>query len=94
MFMKITNRIIKRSKKGFHGYPMATVAYYGPDNTRASKVAVGIIKSKDAEPIMKKWYTEMTDARLDEKITNEIMTYPEKQCRFCGGGRKDIGLPT
>jgi hypothetical protein len=78
MFMKIANRIIKRSKQGFRGYPIATVAYYGPDNTRASKVAVGIIKSKDAEPIMKKWYTERTDARLDEKITNEIMTYIQK----------------
>jgi len=27
----IKNRIIKKSQKGFRGFPVATVAYYGPD---------------------------------------------------------------
>jgi hypothetical protein len=35
--------LIKKARKGFRGYPMATLAYYGPDAERASKVAVGII---------------------------------------------------
>jgi hypothetical protein len=72
---RIQNRIIKQSKKGFRGYPVATVVYYGPDNQRASKVAVGIIEFEGANPVMRKWYTETTDARLDDKITNEIMEY-------------------
>ena len=35
-------RFGKKAKKGFRGYPMATVAFYAPDNKRASKVAVAI----------------------------------------------------
>src|SRR4051812_40666798 len=33
-------RLGKKVKRGFRGYPVATVAFYGPDRTRASKVAV------------------------------------------------------
>ncbi|MGH9767873.1 MAG: hypothetical protein ACREAB_10610 [Blastocatellia bacterium] len=51
------------------------MAYYGPDNRKATKAAVGIIKREGAEPIMRKWHTTETDARLDEKITNEILGY-------------------
>jgi hypothetical protein len=47
--VKIKNRILKRAQKGFRGYPVATVAYYGPDNRKATKVAVGIIAHEGAE---------------------------------------------
>lgn len=91
---KIINRIIKRSKRGFLGYPVATVAYYGPDNSRASKVAVGILKFEGAQPIMRKWYTETTDARLDEKITGEIMTYIQNSnIVSVGAVAKILGCP-
>ena len=33
-------KLKKISRKGFHGYPIATVAYYGPDIKRASKVVI------------------------------------------------------
>jgi len=42
----IKNPVLKKAKKGFQGYPVATVAYYGPDNKTAIKVAVGIVQSK------------------------------------------------
>jgi hypothetical protein len=64
---KINNPIIKLSQQGFRGYPVATIAYYGPDNRKATKVAVGIIKREGAKPIMRRWYATKTDARLDEK---------------------------
>jgi len=72
---KIQNKIIKQTRKGFRGYPVGTVAYYGPDNKRASKVAVGIIKFEGAEVVMQRYYTETTDARMEEKLTDEIMNY-------------------
>ena len=31
-------RLTKKAKKGFRGFPVATVAFYGPDNRRASKL--------------------------------------------------------
>jgi hypothetical protein len=39
----------KKARRGFRGYPVATVAFYGPDNTRATKVAVGIVPGEGAE---------------------------------------------
>jgi hypothetical protein len=78
--IKAVNRIIRQAQqKGFPGFPIATVAYYGPDESKATKAAVGIIKREGAKPIMRKWHTDETDARLDEKITNEILAHIRKQ---------------
>lgn len=68
----------KRARKGNKGYPVATVAFYGPDNTRASKVVCGIIliEGAEAEP-MKKWFTD-DDARKSEKIISEVLTFIEE----------------
>ncbi|MBO0797651.1 MAG: hypothetical protein J2P31_02405 [Blastocatellia bacterium] len=91
---KLTNRIIKQAQKGFRGFPVATVAYYGPDDQRASKVAVGIIKFEGAEPIMRRWFTDTTDARLDEKITNEIVAYIKSyNARSVASVAKLLGCP-
>jgi len=38
--------VTKKANRGFRGYPVATVAFYGPDDRRASKVAVGILPSE------------------------------------------------
>ena len=35
-------RLRKKARKGMRGWPVGTVAFYGPDLSRASKVAVGI----------------------------------------------------
>ena len=41
--MKTSKKLKKLSNKGFRGYPIATVAYYGPDDKHATKIAVGTI---------------------------------------------------
>ena len=40
-------RLTKKAKKGFRGFPVATVAFYGPDDRRASKLAVGIVLAEN-----------------------------------------------
>src|SRR5258706_1030363 len=40
------NPLPKRARKGFRGYPVATIAFYGPDDRHATKVAVGIVLAK------------------------------------------------
>ena len=40
----------EKAKQGMRGYPVGTVAFYGPDNRRASKVAVSVIRTEGAEP--------------------------------------------
>src|SRR3712207_8890095 len=44
-------RLTKTAKKGFRGFPVATVALYGPDNRRASKLTVGIVLAEHQEAV-------------------------------------------
>lgn len=68
----------KKMKRGFRGFPVATVAYYGPDDRRASKVVVAIVESEDAEPDpMEKWFSETGDVRQDDVIGEEIFRFIE-----------------
>jgi hypothetical protein len=59
----------KRSRRGFRGDPLATVAFYGPDDRRATKVAVGILQGEGAgaDPL-ERWFSEETDVRSDVAI--------------------------
>lgn len=40
----------KKAKRGWHGYPVGTVAFYGADNVRASKVAVSVVPAREPNP--------------------------------------------
>ena len=55
---RFLKRLGKKARKGFRGWPMATVAFYGPDLSRASKVAVGIIRGECQEvDEMRDWHS-------------------------------------
>lgn len=70
------DKLRKKAEKGFRGYPVATIAYYGPNNTRATKVAMGIVASEGAEPDpMEKWLLESGDARNDDSILESIIGF-------------------
>ena len=59
------------------GYPLATLAYYGPDTTRASKAVVGIRVAEHAPDvtILQKWQSDTTDIRSDLLILQQILTF-------------------
>ena len=67
----------RQAQKGFRGYPIATIAYYGPDDKFASKVAVGIMLREEDEEIagLKRWYSEGPDVRLDPSINLQIVEF-------------------
>ena len=69
-------RLRKKGKRGHRGWPVATVAYYGYDGTRACKVVAGIIghEGAEAEP-MKQWISEDGDVRTDPAINQEIIEF-------------------
>jgi hypothetical protein len=50
--------------RGDQGYPVATLAFYGPDDKKASKAVLGIFPSKDAEVQLHKWFRESPDVDL------------------------------
>ncbi len=54
-------------------FPAATIAYYGPDDQRASKVVVGILATRtaDVEPL-EEWVADIGDVRNDPDIAREI----------------------
>lgn len=68
--------IEKKARRGFRGYPVATVALYGPDDTRATKAAVGIVAAEHAEPeALERWFSEDRDVRANPAIQGEILRF-------------------
>lgn len=63
----------KKGRRGFRGYPIATVAFYGPDAGRASKVAVGIVLDDSDEVVeLERWWSEKGDVRRDPAIGRSV----------------------
>ena len=67
--------LAKKAKAGFRGYPMATIAFYGPDNRRASKAAIGFQPSEEVEvDVLERLYSDDTDLRSDAEALEAIGT--------------------
>lgn len=78
------------------GYPIATIAYYGPNDKFASKVVVGIILSEknDEVAFLKKWFSEGMDVRVDLAIHQQILEFiQEHNLQRVGMMDKIIGCP-
>jgi len=70
---KPITRLRKRAKQGDIGFPKATLAFYGPDNKRASKAVLGIFLCDDADAIIHRYFTDDTDARYTVDIQESIL---------------------
>lgn len=92
--LKLKKSLEKKAKKGFRGYPMATVALYGPTNKLATKIVVGIVHSqKDEVDQMQKWYCN-TEIRSNLEIMKEVLDFI-KEFNVCSVAMVDkiIGCP-
>jgi hypothetical protein len=66
----------KKAKRGARGYPVGTIAFYGPDDRRATKVAVGIIPVPRGEAAeLRRWLAETGDVRSDETMLAEVANF-------------------
>ena len=64
------------ARKGFRGYPVGTIAFYGPTGEKATKAAVGIVLREGAEPEpLRRWFSEDVDVRSDPRISREILDF-------------------
>ena len=71
-------RIRKRATKGMRGWPIATIAFYGPSLSQATKVVVSIVPRENAEPAeLRDWNLEVGDVRSDPAIAEEILAFIE-----------------
>jgi hypothetical protein len=65
-----------KSRRRFRGYPVATIAYYGPDAGTATKVAVSIIAGEGQEPIaLERWHSAESDLRFDQRICGAVLEF-------------------
>lgn len=71
-------KLVSKARKGFRGYPLATFAYYGPTDKKATKVTVGVIayEGEDPDPL-RSWQSD-SEVRHDPAIIDEILLFLEK----------------
>jgi hypothetical protein len=68
---RLLKRLRKKTRKGMRGWPAATMAFYGPNLSQATKVAVGIVPSENAEIAeMRDWRVDHGDIRPNDPLRN------------------------
>lgn len=69
------------SKPSRAKYPLATISAYGPDNTRATKLVVGILRRAGQKypSEMRSWSTDAGDVRNDRLIATEVADWLRSQ---------------
>jgi hypothetical protein len=86
--------LLARARR-FAGYPLATVAFYGPDDRVATKVAVAIIPvdGGDVEDL-KRWYARGGDVRDDDAIASAVLAFTRaRRARSVAMIEQIIGCP-
>ena len=77
--VQLRKRLTKKAKRGFRGYPISTIACYGPDDRTATKLVASIVEHDGAEPSeMQKWYVEHGDVRNTLEIIEEVVGFLEE----------------
>lgn len=69
---KAKKRIAKQVKKGFKGYPLISIQYFGNTSEVASEVVISFTLEEGAEPQEQKLSCD-SDAREDETIQSVII---------------------
>jgi hypothetical protein len=78
MLERARKRLSKKAERGFRGWPLATVAFYGPDDAMATKLAVGIVPSEGAEATdLRRWFSQEADIRGDNRVAEEVLVFIE-----------------
>jgi hypothetical protein len=68
--------LYRKARRGFRGYPIATIALYGPDDKLATKIAVAIVTEQDAGPAaLDRWFSDGKDVRSDLVISSEVLKF-------------------
>ncbi len=86
--------LAKLARKKSTGFPIGTIAYYGPTDQFATKVSVGILDQNDKILEMKRWFSTDHDIRLDDEMCRQIVDFLEKHEVYrVGMMDKIIGCP-
>jgi hypothetical protein len=69
---KAKKRIAKQVKKGFKGYPLISIAYFGEDEQLATEVVMSFTLEEGAQA-QEERFVSKTDAREDEVIQTTLI---------------------
>ena len=82
------DRLRKKASKGARGYPVASVAFYGPTDKLATKVVVGVTASEGSEiEPLERWYSPDQDARRNPQLLKTVLQFLEEH------GVKSVVMP-
>jgi hypothetical protein len=85
-----SERLTKLARRGDLGYPVATIAFYGPTASQASKLVISIVPSDDPKDGLleqRKWFSDTADLRFDAKLAREALDLIAKH------GAKSVAMP-
>src|SRR5258708_823203 len=87
--------LAKSARRGFRGYPIATIALYGPTADLATKIAVSIIPDERKPPdVLERWFSEDIDVRHDPVVGEQIQPFlRQHQARSVVVTDRVIGCP-
>lgn len=74
---KAKKRIAKRVERGFKGYPLISLEYFGKTTGFATEVVVSFIAEEGAEPQEQRFSSEK-DVREDEAIQSVLLKIIER----------------
>jgi hypothetical protein len=74
---KAKKRIAKQVKKGFHGYPLVSLEYFGKTPDSASEVVISYTEEEGAES-QKQTFVSGSDAQEDETIQSALLKIIER----------------
>ncbi|MBM3756847.1 MAG: hypothetical protein FJW38_23045 [Acidobacteria bacterium] len=73
------SRLQKLVRKGFRGYPQGTVAFYGPDDERATKTVVAVFLEPNKEPeFFERWFDNTGGMMFDRTVHAKVMAVFER----------------
>lgn len=77
MQSEILKYLRKKAKRGNRGGPVATLAFYGPDDRAATKMVASIVPEPGSDPTgIRKWFSA-NDIRLERGVLRELQDFLE-----------------
>jgi hypothetical protein len=74
---KAKKRLAKHVKKGFKGYPLIAIEYFGEKPDCATQVVVQFTPEEGSE-VLEERFTSQNDARADETIQTALLKIVER----------------
>jgi len=73
---RFSKAIKRKARKGFRGYPVGSVAYYGPDDRKATKIVAGVVLREGEEPAhLERWLSEGAEIRDDVDVLSAVVEF-------------------